>query len=498
MTSPIKTVAIIGTGVIGAGWASRCLAWGLDVIAWDPGKDAEKKMRAAVANAWPALARLGLAPGASPKKLRFAASIAEAVKGADFIQESAPERIELKQKLHREVTQHAKPTALIASSSSGLLPSEIQEGCTNPGRILIGHPFNPVYLLPLVELVGGKQTTPDTIERAREFYTSIGMHALHVRKEIDGYLGDRLQEAMWREILHLVNDGIATTKELDESIAYGPGLRWSFWGMNQVYHLAGGEEGMRHMLEQFGPALKLPWTKLVAPELTDELIDRMVEGTAEQAAGRPIKELEQLRDNCLIAVMQALRPYGVGAGKVMADYEARMFKKRHPAIWKKAAKVTNPLAISSGYVRPDWIDYNGHMTEGAYLWAVSDASDALFRYIGIDEDYRKAGHTFFTVESHLTYVKEVGAMEPLSYKTQILGLDEKRVRWLHSMHHGKTGKLLFTCEQMLLHVTTKGKAAKVKAILPGPKQALDAIWAVHKKTKRPKVAGKSISMKKAK
>jgi len=330
MTSTIKTVGIVGTGVIGAGWAARSLAWGLDVVASDPGKDAEAKLRAAVANAWPALARLGLAPGASQERLRFVGSVAEAAKAADFIQESAPERLELKQKLHAEITKHARPEVLIASSSSGLLPTEIQAGATNPGRILIGHPFNPVYLLPLVELVGGEQTTAETIERARAFYDSIGMHPLRVRREIEGYLSDRLQEAVWREILHLVNDGIASTGELDDAIAYGPGLRWAFWGTNMIFHLAGGDEGMRHMLRQFGPALKLPWTKLVAPELTDGLIDRMVEGTQEQAAGRSIKELERLRDNCLIAVMQALKPYNVGAGRLMADYEARLYGQRHP------------------------------------------------------------------------------------------------------------------------------------------------------------------------
>lgn len=493
MTNDIKTVGIIGTGVIGAGWAARCLAWGLEVVAWDPGQDAEKKLRAAVENAWPALARLGLAEGASLERLRFVGSAAEAAKAADFIQESAPERIELKKKLHAEITAHARPEVLIASSSSGLLPSEIQEGCTNPGRILIGHPFNPVYLLPLVELVGGKQTAPDTIEKARAFYASIGMHPLHVRKEIEGYLSDRLQEALWREVLHLVNDGIATTGELDEAIAYGPGLRWAFWGTNLIFHLAGGDEGMRHMLHQFGPALKLPWTKLVAPELNDTLIDRMVEGTQEQAAGRSIKELERLRDNCLIAVMQALRPYNVGAGKVMADYEARLYGQKHAQRWTPGSTVALPLELSRGQVRPDWIDYNGHMTEGAYVIAIGDASDALFRYIGIDESYRDAGNSFYTVESHVSYYKEVGSMEPLAYRTQILGLDEKRLHLHHAMHHGASGELLFTAEQMLLHVDVK--AGKATPILPGPKAALDAIWAVHQAAEKPKDAGRAIGMK---
>jgi len=492
MPSPIKTVGIVGTGVIGAGWAARCLAWGLDVVASDPGKDAEAKLRAAVANAWPALAKLGLAPGASTGRLKFVGSVAEAVKDADFIQESAPERIELKQRLHQEMSRHAKPAALIASSSSGLLPSEIQQGCTDPGRILIGHPFNPVYLLPLVELVGGKLTTPESIERARAFYASIGMHPLHVRNEIEGYLSDRLQEAVWREILHLVNDGVATTGELDEAIAYGPGLRWAFWGTNLIFHLAGGEDGMRHMLHQFGPALKLPWTKLVAPELNETLIDRMVEGTQQQAGNRTIKALERQRDEALIAVMQALKPYNLGAGRVMADYETRMLRLRHAERWKPDAKIDAPLALSQGYVKPDWIDYNGHMTEGAYIVAIGDASDALFRYIGIDEAYRAAGHAYYTVESHATYVKEVGPMEPLTYKTQILGLDAKRLHLHHAMQHGRTGQLLFTAEQMLLHVDTK--AGKATEILPGPEAALDAIWQVHRHMPAPKGVGRAIAM----
>ncbi len=493
MTSPIKTVAIVGTGVIGAGWAARCLAWGLDVVASDPGPDAEAKLRANVANAWPSLARLGLAEGANQERLRFAGSIAEAVKDADFVQESAPERIELKQALHREITAHTRPDVLVASSSSGLLPSEIQEGCTQPERILIGHPFNPVYLLPLVELVGGKQTATAAIERARAFYSAIGMHPLHVRNEIEGYLSDRLQEAVWREILHLVNDGVATTGELDDAIAYGPGLRWAFWGTNMIFHLAGGEPGMRHMLHQFGPALKLPWTKLVAPELTDTLVDRMVEGTQEQAGDRTIKQLERQRDDCLIAVMQALRPYNVGAGRIMADYEARMYEQRHARRWQAGEAVAAPLELARGYVKPDWIDYNGHMTEGAYVTAIGDGSDALFRYIGIDEAYRSAGHAFYTVESHLLYRREVGSMEPLLYRTRILGLDDKRLHLHHALHHGESDELLFTAEQMLLHVDTK--AGRAAAILPGPKTALDAVWQVHRDQPVPEGAGRAIAMK---
>lgn len=305
-SSSIRTVGIVGTGVIGAGWAARCLARGLDVVAWDPAPNAEAALRAAVDNAWPALTRVGLAPGADVGRLCFLASAGAVAERADFIQESAPEREELKRRLLAEIDAAAAPATVIASSSSGLLPTRIQADCRHPGRVVIGHPFNPVYLLPLVELVAGEGTVPATVERAAAFYRSIGMHPLHVRKEIEGYISDRLQEALWREALHLVADGIASTDEIDAAVTYGPGLRWSFMGTCLTFHLAGGDGGMAHMLDQFGPALKLPWTKLVAPELTPELFERMVTGTRAQAGGHTVKELERWRDACLIAVTEAL------------------------------------------------------------------------------------------------------------------------------------------------------------------------------------------------
>ena len=303
----IKRVAIAGAGVIGSGWAARCLAHGLDVVAWDPGKGAEEKLRANVANAWPALARVGLAAGADQGRLSFVAKLADAVRDADFIQENAPENEDLKRSLHAEIDAACRPDVIIASSSSGLLPSKFQAGCRHPERVVVGHPFNPVYLLPLVEVLGGSKTSPQAIERAVHFYASISMRPLKVRTEVPGYISDRLQEALWREALHMVAEGVASTAEIDDAIRFGPGLRWSFMGTCLIFHLAGGDVGMRHMLAQFGPALKLPWTKLIAPELTTQLIDRMVEGTAAQAGGRSVKELERYRDDALISVMEALK-----------------------------------------------------------------------------------------------------------------------------------------------------------------------------------------------
>lgn len=320
----IETVGLVGGGVIGAGWAARCLAHGLDVIAFDPGPDAEAILRAKVENAWPALTKLGLARGADKGRLTFAGSVQEVCAKADFIQESAPERLDLKTKLHAEIDAAAPADVIIGSSTSGLLPSDFQADCAHPERVLVGHPFNPVYLLPLVELVGGKKTSSETIEAAREFYRRIGMYPLHVRNEVEGFLSDRLQEALWRENLHIVNEGIATTEELDDAIVYGPGLRWAFMGVNKTFALAGGDEGMRHMLRQFGPALELPWTKLKAPELTDDLIDKMVTGTEEQLAGITIKQMERLRDDCLIAIMEALQTFNEGAGKVLKENRQRL------------------------------------------------------------------------------------------------------------------------------------------------------------------------------
>jgi len=315
----MKTIAIIGTGVIGTGWAARFLANGHRVKVWDPSIGFEDKVRAKLTSLWPTLVTQGIAASASLDNLAFSDSLEAACEGVFLVQESAPENLELKRALHAQIDAAAAPETIVASSSSGLLPSDIQTATQHPERMLIGHPFNPVYLLPLVELVGGKQTARETIETAKAFYSSLGMQPLVVRKEIEGYLSDRLQEALWREALHLVNDDVATTAELDAAIIYGPGLRWAFMGTCLTFHLAGGESGMRHMLEQFGPALKLPWTKLQAPELTDSLIDKMVTGTAEQAGDKSIEDLETLRDQCLIDIMQALSRYQTGAGALIQN-----------------------------------------------------------------------------------------------------------------------------------------------------------------------------------
>jgi carnitine 3-dehydrogenase len=251
----VKTLGLLGTGVIGGGWAARAMHFGIDVIAADVKPEMEDWIRQSVANAAPALARLTSAPLPPRGTLSFTTNLDEMAAKVDFIQENIPEQLPLKQRILAQVSRVAPADVIIASSTSGLMPSDLQKDMIAPERLIVGHPFNPVYLLPLVELVGGTQTASASIEAAAEFYTYIGMHALRVRREVPGHLTDRLQEALWREILHMVNEGVATTRELDESIIYGPGLRWAAMGTNQIYHLAGGEPGMRHMLHQFGPCL---------------------------------------------------------------------------------------------------------------------------------------------------------------------------------------------------------------------------------------------------
>ncbi|MBS0364715.1 MAG: L-carnitine dehydrogenase [Proteobacteria bacterium] len=323
----VGTLGLLGTGVIGGGWAARALHFGVDVIAADTRPEMEQWLRGAVENAAGALGRLTSAPLPRPGRLSFTTDLDAMARQADFIQENIPEQLELKQRVLAQVSRQAAADVAIASSTSGLMPTDLQRNLQHPERLLVAHPFNPVYLLPLVELVGGVRTSAATIDAAAVFFTRIGMHPLRVRREVPGHLTDRLQEALWREILHMVNDDIATTGELDDSIVYGPGLRWAAMGTNLIYHLAGGETGMRHMLRQFGPALKWPWTHLEAPELTEALIDKMVSGTQAQAAGRSIRELERLRDDCLVAIQQVLKQYNIGAGATLRALEERLHRE---------------------------------------------------------------------------------------------------------------------------------------------------------------------------
>ena len=493
----VGTLGLLGTGVIGGGWAARALHFGIDVVAADVNPEMESWIRGAVENAEPALARLTSAPLPRKGLLTFTTDIKAMAERADFIQENIPEQLPLKQRMLAEVSQVAAPDVVIASSTSGLTPTDLQLHMKLPERFCVAHPFNPVYLLPLVELVGGRQTSPDTIESAAAFFTYIGMHALRVRREVPGHLTDLLQEAIWREILHMVSEGIATTGDLDDAIVYGPGLRWAAMGTNLIYHLAGGESGMRHMLAQFGPCLKWPWTKLEAPELTGTLIDRMVEGTQAQAARRSIRELERLRDDCLVAIQQTLRQFDIGAGATLRALEERLYReagaaKSLAASDSNAANEPQPLRLVDTVVRPEWIDYNRHMTDFRYGQLFGDAMDALYRYVGVDEKYRERGQMYYAVESHVVHRGEARAGDSLYVTTQLLAVDDKRLHVMHRLHRGRDDGLIATGEQMHLHVDT---AAARASIVDGAVRArLVSLLEQHAPLPRPTEAGRSISL----
>jgi carnitine 3-dehydrogenase len=319
----LGTVGLLGGGVIGGGWAARLLLNGVNVKLFDPDPQAARTIGEVIANARRSLRNLTSAPLPVEGVLSFVSTPELAATDVDFVQESAPERIELKQELLAAASRAAGPGVVFGSSTSGLLPTLLQQRMIHPERLVVGHPFNPVYLLPLVEICGGSQTAPTAIERAANVYTSIGMRPLIVRKEIDGFVADRLLEALWREALWLVKDGIATVAEIDDAIRFGAGLRWSFMGTFLTYRIAGGEAGMAHFLAQFGPALQWPWTKLTdVPDLDADLLDRLVSQSDAQAAGQTVRELEAVRDDCLVAVMRALRTVPYGAGEVLAEYES--------------------------------------------------------------------------------------------------------------------------------------------------------------------------------
>jgi 3-hydroxyacyl-CoA dehydrogenase len=302
---PIQKIAIIGTGVIGASWAAQFLANGLDVVATDVAPGAETALRRFVKAAWPALERLGLAPGASQSRLAFSSDLPTAVAGADLVQENGPERIDFKKKLYRQLDELLPSDVIIASSSSGLTMSEIQSDCRlHPERCVIGHPFNPPHLIPLVEIVGGAKTSEKTIRRATEFYTSIGKQTVRLNKEVPGHVANRLQAALAREVYHLVDEGVVSVADIDTALCWGPGLRWGIMGQVMLNHLGGGPGGIEHMLRQFAGPITAWWKVLGSPTLTPELQKKLIDGVHAEVGSRSIAELEAERDEILLGLLE--------------------------------------------------------------------------------------------------------------------------------------------------------------------------------------------------
>lgn len=314
-----ERVAIIGAGVIGAAWAARWMLCGSDALVYDPGPETERIVSEVAENARHSWERMGLA-SAREGSLTITQSIEEAADEVALVQESVPEDVTLKKQVLKQIEKAAPKSALIASSTSGLLPSELQEDMKYPERFLVGHPFNPVYLLPMVEVVAGKKTSPSSVSSAMHLYQTVGMKPLEVRVEIDAFIADRLLEAVWREALWLVNDGVATTAEIDDVIRFGFGLRWAQMGLFENYRIAGGEGGMKHFIQQFGPSLDWPWSKLTdTPDLSDQLVERIGSQSDSQSGHLTVRELERIRDNNLVDILLALEGNSWGAGEMVSD-----------------------------------------------------------------------------------------------------------------------------------------------------------------------------------
>jgi carnitine 3-dehydrogenase len=481
-------IAVIGGGVIGAGWAARFSENGFDVSVYDPASDAQQKLDVVLDNAEHAYSKLTMAPRANKGAVRLVDSIDEAVRNAGLIVEAVPEDLAIKKRVYADIEKVASPGAIIASSTSGILPSDLQSDMTHPERLLVGHPFNPVYLLPMVELVGGKATDAAVIKRASEIYSGLGMRPLHLKKEIEAFVADRLMEAVWRESLWLVKDGIATTEELDDAIRFGFGLRWAQMGLFETFRLAGGEAGMRHFMAQFGPCLQWPWTKLTdVPELTEELVELISSQSDAQSGHYSIRELERIRDDNLVAILQALKANDWGAGKTLAEYEKKRFDAG--ALRSENVDLSQPVRTLEQQVPTDWTDYNNHMNESRYLQCFADASDALLRMIGVDADYIADSGSYFTVETHIRHLDEVAALQPIYATTQVVSAKGKKLHLFHRLFHDD-GRLLATGEHMLIHVNLETRSASNPA--PAVMEKASAVADAHAHLDLPDGIGRAV------
>jgi carnitine 3-dehydrogenase len=474
--------------VIGGGWAARFLLNGVDVKLYDPDPDTPRKVAEMLANARRAYGRLTLAHLPAEGRLSYVESPEEAATGTGLVQESAPERVELKQRLLTAASRAAPPSTLFCSSTSGLRPTLLGAEMEHPERLLVAHPFNPVYLLPLVELCGGERTADDAVVRAGAIYRAVGMQPIVVRAEIDGFIADRLLEALWREALWLVHDGIATVEEVDDAVRYGAGLRWAFMGTFLTYRLGGGEAGFRHFMEQFGPTLQAPWSKLVdVPELTPEFLDQLGAQSDAQAAGRSIADLERWRDDCLIALLNALRAEGAAAGETLAAWERGLMSPT--AAPEGVYSDDKPLRLVERVVPADWTDYNGHLHESRYLQLFNDATDALLRLIGVDI---ADGHSYYTVETHICHLGQLLAGDRVEVTTQVLGWDDKRLHIFHALHREGESQAAATAEQMLVHVETA--AGRVAPVRDRVRTRVAALGSAHSGLPAPERAGRRIAL----
>ncbi|MEM7295238.1 MAG: carnitine 3-dehydrogenase, partial [Pseudomonadota bacterium] len=386
--------------------------------------------------------------------------------------------------VYAEIQAHLDREAVIGSSTSGFKPSELQEGAADPTQILVTHPFNPVYLLPLVELVPGEVHDPRAVAWAQKVLSGIGMRPLVVRKEIDAHIADRFLEAVWREALWLVKDGVATTDEIDDAIRLGFGLRWAQMGLFETYRIAGGEAGMRHFISQFGPALAWPWTKLMdVPELTESLIDEIASQSDAQSGAYSIRELERIRDDNLVGILRVLKANRWGAGEVLAAREAELAEGVIALRIEEVADLAASVLTVDRAVPLDWTDYNGHMNEARYLQAFGDATDRLMLIIGCTPEYISSGGSYFTAETHIRHLGEVHAGDRLRVETQLISGRGKKMHLFHRMFVGDAE--VATGEHMMIHVSLETRRASE----PGPEVAANLMRLAEAQSALPRPDG---------
>lgn len=490
----VTNIACIGSGVIGAGWIARFIENGVNVHIFDPDPNAKLSVSRTLENADAALSDLTSIPRIKKGAMYFEESIAKAVINADLVIESVPERLDIKHKVYSEIEKSCAQSALITSSTSGIMPSDLQSKLNYPDRFYVGHPFNPVYLLPLVEIVGGEHTSANTIARAKDIYEQVGMHPIHIKKEIEAFVADRLLEAIWRESLWLIKDGICTTAELDDIVRFGFGLRYAQMGVFDTYRVAGGDAGMRHFMAQFGPCLKWPWTKLMnVPEFNSDLVELIASQSDEQSGHISIREMERKRDSNLVSILKALKKNDWGAGQNLRKYEESL-KAIHDKNIIKSDGVSKPIKTLELRVPTDWVDYNGHMNEARYLDCFCDATDTFMKIIGCDEYYVKNGGSYFTVETHIRHLAETKIGDTLFIETQLIAGAGKKMHLFHIMKH-RNNVITATGEHMLIHVSLKTRSASEPT--SDIKDKLSAILSQHSKLPSPKGLGNAINMPQA-
>lgn len=478
-----SVVALLGGGVIGGGWAARFILNGVDVRLYDPVPNAVEYVQKVLANARRAFRQLTLVPLPPEGSLTVVDSVADAVRGVDLVQESAPERLELKQSLLAEASRAAAPGTLICSSTSGFRPSLLQAKMDRPECLLVAHPFQPVYLLPLVELCAGERTVPEVLERAAAIYRAIGMHPLVVRKEVDGFIANRLQDAVSREALWLVHDDLATLEEIDDAVRYSWALRRAAIGS---YRMANGGAGMRQGIEQW--AFKWPWSRLTdKPEMDSAFLDKVAAQADALAKADPLPvSTEHKREDLIVALLHGLRAQGYGPGETLARWEQGL-RARAPLPAQDSGPLRTLREIPS-----NWTDGNGHAAESTYLQLCSDATGTVGRYIrenGTDLENRG---TYYTVETHLSHLGELHAGDRVEVFTQVLGADDKRLHLFHVIKREGCDKPAATGEQMLIHVDAKSRrSAPVRGHM---RERLLELARLHAKLPRPERAGASIGM----